>query len=59
MADEFPRSTYQIITKAGRYGRSREDGFDYSPERIRRSIARSLELMKTDYLDGGKHAAGE
>lgn len=57
VADEFPRSTYQIITKAGRYGRTREDGFDYSPERIRRSISRSLALMKTDYLDGGTQEA--
>lgn len=52
IADEFPRSSYQIITKAGRYGRTKETGFDYSPERIRSSIANSLKLMNTTYLDG-------
>ncbi|BGP36863.1 hypothetical protein JCM10450v2_000755 [Rhodotorula kratochvilovae] len=50
--DEFPRESYQIITKVGRYGRTKQDGFDYSPERIRASVQRSMELMRTDYLDG-------
>ncbi|GAA5994737.1 D-arabinose 1-dehydrogenase (NAD(P)(+)) ARA2 [Rhodotorula paludigena] len=50
--DEFPRESYQIITKIGRYGRTKEEGFDYSPERIRASVKRSMELMRTDYLDG-------
>lgn len=50
--DEFPRSSYQIITKAGRYGRTKADGFDYSPERVRSSIKKSMELLKTDYIDG-------
>lgn len=49
--DEFPRSSYQILTKAGRYGRTREDGFDYSAARVRRSVGRSCELLKTTYLD--------
>lgn len=52
IADEFPRNSYQIITKVGRYGRTREDGFDYSPEKIRSSIENSLKLLGTDYLDG-------
>jgi hypothetical protein len=52
IAEEFPRSSYQIITKAGRYGRTKETGFDYSPERIRSSIANSLKLLNTTYLDG-------
>ncbi|GAA5859602.1 hypothetical protein JCM1840_006367 [Sporobolomyces johnsonii] len=52
IADEFPRESYQIITKIGRYGRTKEDGFDYSPERVRASVKRSMELMGTDYLDG-------
>ncbi|GAA5897390.1 hypothetical protein JCM8208_003260 [Rhodotorula glutinis] len=50
--DEFPRESYQIITKVGRYGRTKEDGFDYSPERVRASVQRSMDLMRTDYLDG-------
>lgn len=52
VADEFPRESYQIITKAGRYGRTKESGFDYSPARTRESIANSLKLFKTSYLDG-------
>ncbi|GAA5922308.1 D-arabinose 1-dehydrogenase (NAD(P)(+)) ARA2 [Sporobolomyces koalae] len=51
LADEFPRESYQIITKIGRYGRTKAD-FDYSPERVRASVKRSMELMGTDYLDG-------
>jgi D-arabinose 1-dehydrogenase len=52
LGDEFPRSSYQIITKAGRYGRTRETGFDYSRERVRSSVENSLALFGTDYLDG-------
>lgn len=36
------------MTKCGRYGKAT---FDYSPATIRESIARSLERLKTDYLD--------
>lgn len=36
------------MTKCGRYGGS---GHDYSPETIRQSVKRSLERLKTDYLD--------
>ncbi|KAG5644923.1 hypothetical protein DXG03_007388 [Asterophora parasitica] len=46
--DEFPRSSYKLITKCGRFGRS---DFDYSPSRIRESVKRSLERLQTDYLD--------
>ncbi|ORY85314.1 NADP-dependent oxidoreductase domain-containing protein [Leucosporidium creatinivorum] len=52
LSDEFPRSSYQLITKAGRYGRTRETGFDYSRERVRSSVEKSLELFGTNYLDG-------
>lgn len=38
------------MTKCGRYGLHRTD-FDYSPETIRKSVARSLERLNTDYLD--------
>ncbi|KAI5480857.1 hypothetical protein MNV49_006666 [Pseudohyphozyma bogoriensis] len=51
IADEFPRESYMIITKAGRYGREKAD-FDYSPERVRKSVKSSLKKMKTTYLDG-------
>jgi aryl-alcohol dehydrogenase-like predicted oxidoreductase len=36
------------MTKCGRYG---IDSFDYSPMTIRESVKRSLERLKTDYLD--------
>ncbi|KAH8118487.1 Aldo/keto reductase [Phellopilus nigrolimitatus] len=47
---EFPRSSYQLMTKCGRYGMDK-DAFDYSPKTIRRSIERSLTRLNTDYLD--------
>lgn len=37
-----------ISTKAGRFGPT---DFDFSPERIRDSLHRSLELLQTDYVD--------
>jgi len=48
LREEFPRSSYQLMTKCGRYGL---DSFDYSPKTIRESVKRSLERLKTDYLD--------
>ncbi|KAI0296068.1 Aldo/keto reductase family-domain-containing protein, partial [Multifurca ochricompacta] len=47
---EFPRDSYQLITKVGRYGPTKSD-FDYSPEVIRRSVRRSLIRLNTEYLD--------
>lgn len=38
------------MTKCGRYGLDAAD-FDYSPETIRRSVMRSMERLKTNYLD--------
>ncbi|KAK4112920.1 Aldo/keto reductase [Canariomyces notabilis] len=46
--DKHPRSSYRIITKAGRIG-SYE--FDYSPAWIRYSVLRSLRRLRTPYLD--------
>ncbi|KAF9482004.1 Aldo/keto reductase [Pholiota conissans] len=48
LRDEFPRSSYKLMTKCGRYGTST---FDYSPKTIRESVHRSLDRLKTDYLD--------
>ncbi|KAJ3503398.1 hypothetical protein NLJ89_g8452 [Agrocybe chaxingu] len=48
LREEFPRSSYQIMTKCGRYGTST---FDYSPTTIRESVKHSLDRLKTDYLD--------
>jgi D-arabinose 1-dehydrogenase len=50
LSHEFPRGTYQILTKVGRYGPTSED-FDYSRDAVRRSVRRSLRRMHTSYLD--------
>ncbi|CAL5213531.1 unnamed protein product [Lathyrus oleraceus] len=42
-----PRSEYIVATKCGRY----EDGFDFSAERVTRSIDESLERLQLDYVD--------
>ncbi|KFY16105.1 hypothetical protein V492_01553 [Pseudogymnoascus sp. VKM F-4246] len=44
----FPRDQYKILTKVGRIA---AEEFDYSPAYIRKSIARSLQRLHTDYLD--------
>ncbi|KAI5271929.1 L-galactose dehydrogenase (L-GalDH) [Aureobasidium subglaciale] len=43
-----PRSDLFYITKCGRIA---GDEFDYSPEWVRQSVARSLQRLRTDYLD--------
>ncbi len=42
------REEVVIGTKAGRYG---ADDFDFSPRRLRASVHRSLQLLRTDYVD--------
>ena len=44
---EFPRESYQLITKVGRY----DGAFDYSPKTLRASVRRSLRRLHTQYLD--------
>lgn len=46
--DNFPRRDYFLLTKVGRVGGSE---FDYSAPWVRHSIQRSLERLRTDYLD--------
>ncbi|KAI9833168.1 MAG: hypothetical protein M1819_003791 [Sarea resinae] len=46
--DNFQRENYFLITKVGRIA---ESEFDYSPPWIRQSVQRSLERLRTDYLD--------
>ena len=48
LKDEFPRESYKIITKCGRYG---DDGFDYAPQTIEKSVRRSLDRLGCGYLD--------
>lgn len=44
----FPRNNFFLITKCGRIA---NDEFDFSRERVYKSIHRSLERLKTTYLD--------
>lgn len=50
LAKDFPRETYILSTKCGRYGTKAKD-FDFSGPRIRKSIQESLEKLRTTYLD--------
>eukprot|EP01117_Protostelium_nocturnum_P013761 TRINITY_DN5170_c0_g1_i1.p1 TRINITY_DN5170_c0_g1~~TRINITY_DN5170_c0_g1_i1.p1 ORF type:complete len:376 (+),score=106.52 TRINITY_DN5170_c0_g1_i1:161-1288(+) len=45
---EYPRESYFIATKCGRI---KEEIFDYSAEGVRKSVERSLQRLKTDYID--------
>lgn len=42
-----PRSEYIVATKCGRY----KEGFDFSAERVTRSVDESLERLQLDYVD--------
>ncbi|KLO92024.1 L-fucose dehydrogenase [Fusarium fujikuroi] len=44
----YRRSDYELMTKVGRI---KENEFNYSPDWIRKSVARSLERFGTTYLD--------
>ncbi|MCJ1439532.1 MAG: hypothetical protein MMC23_000011 [Stictis urceolatum] len=48
VCENFTRKDYFLVTKAGRVSSNR---FDYSPRLIRKSVERSLERLRTDYLD--------
>lgn len=50
LAPEYPRHTYYLCTKAGRYGPNVSE-FDYSPQKIRSSVEASLKRLGTSYLD--------
>lgn len=44
----IPRDKYILSTKAGRYG---DHDFDFTAERIKKSVDESLVRLKTDYID--------
>ncbi|GEQ71309.1 hypothetical protein JCM33374_g4991 [Metschnikowia sp. JCM 33374] len=48
ISNEWPREKYFICTKAGRIA---ADDFDYSRQSVRKSVYRSLDRLKTNYLD--------
>ncbi|KAL3460852.1 Aldo/keto reductase family-domain-containing protein [Aspergillus heterothallicus] len=45
---QFSRDSYYLLTKVGRIAGS---SFDYSPQWVRKSVARSLRRLHTEYLD--------
>lgn len=49
LAQEVPRSAYQLNTKVGRYPTGKM--FDFSADRVARSVQQSLEHLQTDYID--------
>jgi len=49
-AAEHPREKYYIATKCGRYGYKTSD-CDFTGKRTRESVMRSLERLRTSYLD--------
>jgi L-galactose dehydrogenase len=44
----IPRESFVVSTKCGRYG---HNGFDFSAERVTRSVDESLERLNLDYVD--------
>jgi D-arabinose 1-dehydrogenase len=48
--DEFPRESYTLITKTGKYGGKVKDHI-YDPELTKKGVERSLKRLHTDYLD--------
>lgn len=47
---EIPREKYLLATKVGRYG-YKEENFDFSAERVERSVDESLARLGVDYVD--------
>jgi L-galactose dehydrogenase len=47
---EIPREKYLLATKVARYGYKEKD-FDFSPERVTRSVDESLARLGIDYID--------
>lgn len=47
---EIPRDKYLLATKVARYGYKEED-FDFSAERVTKSVDESLERLGVDYVD--------
>jgi hypothetical protein len=50
LKDEYPRESYTIITKTGKYGATVKDHV-YDPEVTKKGVERSLKRFNTDYLD--------
>lgn len=47
----IPRQAYYIATKVGRYELDHENMFNFTAEKTRKSIEKSLKLLGVDYVD--------
>ncbi|MBQ7423031.1 MAG: aldo/keto reductase [Prevotella sp.] len=48
---EIPHEKYFLSTKVGRYGENGRNTWDYSAERVTRSVFESMERLNIDYVD--------
>lgn len=48
---QIPRDMYYLSTKVGRYGEDGKNTWDYSAERVTRSVYESMERLNIDYID--------
>ena len=48
---QIPRDKYYLSTKVGRYGKDGVNTWDYSAERVTRSVYESMERLGVDYID--------
>lgn len=48
---QIPRDKFILSTKVGRYGENGVNSWDYSAERVRRSVYESMERLGIDYID--------
>jgi len=47
----IPREAYYIATKVGRYELDYDNMFDFTIEKTRKSLKKSLELLGVNYVD--------
>ena len=47
----IPRDKYYLSTKVGRYGKDGKNTWDYSAERVTRSVYESMERLGVDFID--------
>lgn len=48
---DIPRNKYYLSTKVGRYGEDGHNTWDYSAERVTKSVYESMERLNIDYID--------
>ena len=48
---EIPRDRYYLSTKVGRYGKDGINTWDYSAERVTKSVYESMERLNVDFID--------